>query len=396
MLPDKLGGVYNFVANLLAYRESDDATYHAILAWNLGDPDDPSDADLRAVVSRINYRLPPENFRSVLRRLAAEVPPGKGAIVANDWLSLAMASAHDTGKAIVYVNHGDFEHYYEQAVMHEATIDVYITYTERMHRRLNELLPHRAGDILCIRYGVEIPEAAPRPGSDRLRLLYVGRLDPSKGIFDLPEIDAILKSSGVSHTWTIQGPGPAQSELKRRWGDPDHVRWFGRSTMDHVKRQYLEHDILVMPSRAEGLPVALLEAMAAGCVPVVSDLPSGIPEIVENGVSGVRVRTGDVAAFADAIMRLGSNRPALRSMSEQARARVESRFNIIRQAPEYQRAILAAADRKPRWAGPRVFHGSRLDQPWLPNIVVKSARTFAVGLRRLRRSSPEGSTKERS
>jgi glycosyltransferase involved in cell wall biosynthesis len=395
MLPDKLGGVYNFVANLLAYRERDDATYHAILAQNLGDPDDPSDADLRAVVSRISYRLPPENFRSVLRRLAAEVPAGPGAIVANDWLSLAMASAHDTGKAIVYVNHGDFDHYYDLAVMHEPTIDVFITYTKRMHQRLTELLPHRADDILCIRYGVEIPNAATRAASSDLRLLYVGRLDPSKGIFDLPGIDAILKSSGVSHRWTIQGPGPAQSELKERWGNPDHVRWFGRSTMEHVKRQYLEHDILVMPSRAEGLPVALLEGMAGGCVPVVSDLPSGIPEIVETGVSGCRVPIGDVAGFADAILRLASDHSALRSMSEQARARVESHFNIALQAPEYQRAILAASERPPRWSRPKVFHGSRLDQPWLPNIVVKSARSLRVGLQRFRGLPLHTSTKDR-
>jgi glycosyltransferase involved in cell wall biosynthesis len=387
MLPDKLGGVYNFAANLLGYREPDGATYDAILARNLADPDDPSDADLRAIVHRVTYRLPPENFRSVLRRIAAELPAGKGVIVANDWLSLAMASAHNTGKAVVYVNHGDFDHYYDQAVRYDSTIDVFITYTKRMLARLQELLPHRLDDIHCIPYGVEIPERVSKASSGELRLLYVGRLDPSKGIFDLPEIDSILRRSGMDTTWTIQGPGPAQSDLKRQWGDPGHVTWFGRRSMSQVKAQYLEHDILVMPSRAEGLPVVLLESMAAGCVPVVSDLPTGHPEIVDNGVSGLRVEPGDVAGFAEAIERLASDRNALLSMSGEARARVESRFNIVRQAPEYQRAILAAAERTPRWTGPATFHGSRLDQPWIPNIVVKGARSLRLGLQRLRRST---------
>jgi len=386
MLPDKFGGVYNFAANLLAHRQPDGAKYHAILARNLADPDDLSDADLSAAVSRITYRLPPENFHSVLRRLVAEVPAGKGAIVANDWLSLAMASAHQTGKAVVYINHGDYQHYYDLARMYDSTIDVFITFTERMHGRLQELLPHRRDDILCIPYGVEIPERRSRTGSGELRLLYVGRLDPSKGIFDLPEIDGILKRSGLSATWTIQGPGPAQSELKERWGDPPHVRWLGRSGMKDVIEQYLEHDILVMPSRAEGLPVALLEGMASGCVPVVSDLPSGIPEIVENGISGFRVKAGDVAGFAEAVLRLASDRRALRSMSDEAAARIEARFNVKRQAPEYQNAILAAAETSPRWSRSRVFLGSRLDQPWIPNIVVKGARSLRRGLWQLRRA----------
>ena len=66
-------------------------------------------------------------------------------------------------------------------------------------------------------------------------------------------------------------------------------------------RLYEQHDVLVMPSRNEGLPVALLEAGAAALIPVVSDLPSGIPEVVESGVSGYRVPVGDIRRFADAI-----------------------------------------------------------------------------------------------
>jgi glycosyltransferase involved in cell wall biosynthesis len=387
MLPDKLGGVYNFAGNLLAHRAPDDLTYSAILARNLTDPDDPSDSDLQANVRSVSYRLPPENFHTVLRRLARSVPEGRGVIVANDWLSVAMASAHNTGKSIVYINHGDFQHYYDLALMHEPTIDLYITYTERMHNRLRELLPHRKEDILCIPYGVEIPTRRHRALSNPIRLLYVGRLDRSKGVFDLPSIDRLLRDSGLAPEWTIQGPGPAEHELREVWGNAPHVRWLGRSSMEQVKKQYVEHDILVMPSRSEGLPVALLEAMASGCVPVVSDLPSGIRETVENGVNGFRVAPGDITGFADAIISLDSQRGALRAMSDNAASRIESRFDIQQRAPEYQRAISGLIGRKPRWSQARVFHGSRLDRPWIPNIVVRSARSLRHGLRRLRRSS---------
>jgi glycosyltransferase involved in cell wall biosynthesis len=384
MLPDKLGGVHNFVANLLAHRLPDDLNYEAVLAHNFSDPDDPSDGDLRADVKRLAYRLPPENFHSVLRRVAGQISQGRGVLVANDWLSLSTASAHRTGKAVVYINHGDFPHYYDLAVTHDPTIDLFITYTVHMYDRLCALLPHRAESILNIPYGVEIPLTRPRRRSRPMRLLYVGRLDRSKGVMDLPGIDRRLRAAEIPVEWTIQGPGPAEQELKAAWKDAPHVKWNGRTTMERVKELYLDHDVLVMPSRAEGLPVALLEGMAHGCVPVVSDLPSGIPELVENGVSGFRVPVGDIAGFADAIASLASSGDMLRSMSDEAAARVKSKFDIAVRAPEYQRAIAAMADITPRWSRPHVFLGSRLDQPWIPNL-------FVTGARSLRRSVKEWS-----
>jgi glycosyltransferase involved in cell wall biosynthesis len=394
MLPDKLGGVHSFVANLLTHRDADDLAYHALLARNLGDPDDPSDGQLQAIVSRVSYRLPPENFRSVLRRVARQLPQGPGVVVANDWLSLAAVSAHRTGKSVVYINHGDFPHYYDLATMHEATIDLFITYTTRMHANLVELLPARCDDIVCVPYGVEIPTQQSRTRSGAIRLLYVGRLDRSKGVFDLPAIDNELRRLGVEATWTIQGPGPAERELRDHWGSARHVTWKGRTNIDRVHEQFYSHDILVMPSRAEGLPVALLEGMARGCVPVVSDLPSGIPEIVENGVSGFRVRPGDARGFANAIMSLARDQEALESMSAEASRRIASRFDITARAPEYQRAIAALARREPRWSHAQVFHGSRLDRPWIPNLVVKGARSLRRGLRRVRRNGGLDEVKE--
>jgi glycosyltransferase involved in cell wall biosynthesis len=375
MLPDKLGGVYNFVGNILGHRLPDDLAYEAILARNLTDPDDPSDGDMNATVKRVQFRLPPENFRAVLRRIARQLAPGSGAIVANDWLSLSVASAHRTGKGVVYINHGDFDHYYDLAVMHEPTIDLYVTYTQRMYDRLRALLPQRREDILLIPYGVEIPPQTNRDAAKEIRLLYVGRLDKSKGVLDLPAIDNTVRSSGIETRWTIQGPGPAEAELRRAWGNAPHVAWNGRTTMERVKKQYALHDVLVMPSRAEGLPVALLEGMAAGCVPVVSDLPSGVPEIVENGVSGFRAAPGDIAAFSDAIIAAARSRELLRGMSNEAAQRIRKRFNIAERGPEYQQAIARVTELEPRRKKALVFYGSRLDQAWLPNVLVTGARS---------------------
>jgi glycosyltransferase involved in cell wall biosynthesis len=138
---------------------------------------------------------------------------------------------------------------------------------------------------------------------------------------------------------------------------------------------YPEHDVLVLPSRAEGLPVVLLEAMAAGVVPVVSDLPSGIPEIVADGINGYRPPVGDVAAFAKAIAELAGDRERLQTMSRAARQTVVDHFDIRQRAGDYHALYARWRElRRPRPKDVPVRYGSRLDQPWLPNAAVHAAR----------------------
>jgi glycosyltransferase involved in cell wall biosynthesis len=377
VLPDKLGGVFNYVSNLLAHRQPDEFTYTAIRTNNTADRDTrqteplPADCDVR-----FDYSIPPENVYSVMRRLAREVPAGPGVVVANGWVELAMASLHDTGRAVIAINHGDFDYYYNLAIAYRDTIDAWVTYSERMFSRLRELLPERTDSIFLLPYGVDIPTEVTRPAPGPLRLLYVGRLHRDKGILDLPSIDRRLRERGVDVTWTVQGTGPHEAELRAAWEDRPDVQWRGLQPMADVLRLYTRHDVLVMPSRGEGLPVALLEAGARGVVPVVSDLPSGIPEVVTPRVTGFRPATGDVEGFAEAIAWLANDRAELHAMSSTIRARVAVRYDASRCTAAYQDLFARWRELKRPWKqGGRLLHASRLDQPWIPNAIVKAVRT---------------------
>jgi glycosyl transferase family 1 len=95
----------------------------------------------------------------------------------------------------------------------------------------------------------------------------------------------------------------------------------------------------VMPSFYEGLPIALLESMACGCVPVVSRLPGITDYAVQDGESGVLVKVGDSAGFADAIARLYRDPTAWSRMSDASHIRAQSCFSVQAMGTSYLRLI---------------------------------------------------------
>jgi glycosyltransferase involved in cell wall biosynthesis len=95
-------------------------------------------------------------------------------------------------------------------------------------------------------------------------------------------------------------------------------------------------DLFALTSRSEGMPLSVLEAWAAG-MPVVATRVGGLPELIEDGRTGLLVEFGDEAALVDALAGLIADRPAARRLGEAGRDRVESRFSLHRMADEYHR-----------------------------------------------------------
>ena len=388
VLPDKLGGVFNFCGNLLGHRSRAGLPHRAVLTHNRTSVDVRCGEDLGADSQlSVEYDLPIENVYAALRRVRDAVA-GRGALVANDWIELGAVSAYPVDRTVFSVVHGDFGYYYDLAQRHQADVDVWVTYSDTIYRHLLDILPGRSDCIFLKRYGVAIG-AARQPAAGPLRLLYVGRIDRHKGVFDLPQIDAALSDTGVDVVWTVQGTGPDEDALKRSWPSP-RVHWTGRQDMAQVLAGYARHDVLVMPSRSEGLPVALLEAGAAGVVPVASDLASGVPEIVRQGETGFRVPVGDCAAFARAVQTLALDRPRLEQMSGAIRTLVSRDWDIRTRALEYQALFERwEALRRPRAQRRERQYGSRLDRPWIPNRLVRTVRRFTHRTR-ARRVSDSG------
>ena len=259
-----------------------------------------------------------------MRRVARAVPPGGGVYVAGDLLDLAVASSHDFGRAVIYMLHGDIEYYYDLAVRHDPIVHAFIAYSRRMYDELRR------------------PPAAPRRD-------------------DLPPAvrhSAAARSSGVAPTGRCARSMPGASSRNRRASSISRrstgrcSRWASTVAVDGrrsgPRRRRAETALGLQPRRpldgpaderraagssmrgrtcsscrrgSKGFPVALVEAMAAGLPAVVSDIPSGVPEIVETGVNGERPPIGDVRAFAASDRRISIATAAASRGDERRRAR---------------------------------------------------------------------------
>jgi glycosyltransferase involved in cell wall biosynthesis len=373
-MPDAMGGALTIVANLLQYRSPDAFAYRAVLTYNRMSADTRSSRRLAAETAIVEYALPLENMYAVARRIGRAVGPGPGVLVCNDFAEMLFVSLCDPGRTIVQILHGDYDYYYKLAADHEPLVHAFVAYSRTVYEKLIERIPHRRDTIFWLPYGIPISGAGRRASAGPLRLLFLGRLDEAKGIFDLPIIDRHLKDAGVPVTWTIVGSGPSGAELAARWTGADHVSWIPSATPDEVRDICGRHDVFVLPSRAEGLSVATVEAMSAGLVPLVTDLPSMV-ELVDGTLTGVRLPVGAPAAFARAIAALAGDRNRLETMGAAARRVAVERFDVRERTAAY--SALYARWRelyRPRPARTLRTFGSRLDQPWIPNSLVYALR----------------------
>lgn len=247
-----------------------------------------------------------------------------------------------------------------------------------------------AEQVSVIENGADVDRfiAPPRAaaGTGPLRLLYVGRLeDVQKNVLLLPEVARRLIGQGVEAKLTVAGDGPDGAQLRQRFAErcPTFpVDFTGTIAQGDLPALYARHDIFLLPTRFEGTPNALLEAMSAGCVPVVTRLPGSLDVIVEHGRSGWLCRVGDAADFAAQVGGLARDRARLAAFSDAAGKRVRTQFSQARMIARY-RALLEETRTDPdRRQPPRsldAYDIPRALQPswrrWVPPGVKKLVRT---------------------
>lgn len=217
---------------------------------------------------------------------------------------------------------------------HRALLDVFVT----------GLLRFRVGDLVTVSHYLtatvralarpettvhQIPYGVPRPvvqaqwTQGTFRLLYAGRLEEEqKRISDVTR--ALCRAAQLPGvTATVAGDGQARAAVEAIIAQEGHgrVQYVGRVDNAQIQALMAEHHAFVLLSDYEGLPIALMEAMAAGLVPICTPLRSGIPELVRDSETGVIVADRE-DGFVAAVQRLATQPETWARLSAQARQHI--------------------------------------------------------------------------
>ncbi|HRU04749.1 MAG TPA: glycosyltransferase [Candidatus Brocadiia bacterium] len=163
----------------------------------------------------------------------------------------------------------------------------------------------------------------------------IGRMTRQKGHGVMLEAARLVAARDPHVKWFIAGYGPLEAELRAQiakagLGGVVHMLGYRKD----VARLLAAMDLFALPSLWEGMPNALLEAMAMG-LPAAATAVDGNLELVENGVTGLLTPPSDASAMAQAVERLAADRRLAQDMGRQARARVEREFRLSQTVEAY-------------------------------------------------------------
>ncbi len=191
-----------------------------------------------------------------------------------------------------------------------------------------------------IHVGIPIQQFTPSGDRASVRadpmILYIGRLVPQKGQAVLLEALALLAQRGQIVDVTVAGEGrwrPVLERLAEQLGVASRVSFTGAVGQDEIRALYESATIFCLPSFAEGVPGVLMEAMAM-TRPVVATRITGIPELIEDGNTGLLVTPGRPDELAEALERLLTDAELRHELGARAREKVLSDFNGQRTAEQ--------------------------------------------------------------
>ena len=255
-------------------------------------------------------------------------------------------------------SYGQAERFLGRATSHLITVSEADAHLARRYRPVAE------NRLTVIPNGVPVPSLADlaqlrtegrrqlglRPDSAAVGV--IARLHPDKDLTTWLRAAALVQKARPGIEFVVIGDGPdapALQRLARELGLEVSVRWAGEQP--DAARLLPALDVFALSSVKEGLPITLLEAMAHG-VPVVATAVGGIPEVVEDGVTGLLVPPRDPEALAEAELRILAADQDLANAGARGRERVEKDFSleamVARTAAVYERVLVGAAGERGR------------------------------------------------
>lgn len=244
--------------------------------------------------------------------------------------------AREAGIPTVGVLHSDDPFY--RAIQQEFifgepdyAMSAVVCVSEELRRQVSDQVPARTTPVR-IPYGVPTPDGTANKIPGRLRIGFVGRLaEEQKRISEVTQAFCRVTSELNGVEAIIYGDGPDKQnviDILANADESSRVTIAGSIPSEQIQQRLIEEcDTVVLLSDYEGLPISLLEAMACGLVPVCLNIRSGIPELIDNGITGLLVDDRE-QSFTDAIRRLRDDDDLWKRQSAAARERVRAENSL--------------------------------------------------------------------
>ncbi|MBS1736061.1 MAG: glycosyltransferase family 4 protein [Bacteroidetes bacterium] len=372
------GGVLSVIKNLLKFSINSNIENHVIFTINKDQVADYKMPLLEgATTQQIFYYSPKWNFYYTCKQLAKLLPDEQSVVVAHDWLELGMMSQLGLQNPAVQIVHGNYDYYYDLAKKHGAAINSFICISPVIYKNLYQMLPLRIADIKYCRFPVPSIAVADKK-NDLLKIFYcVRNLDDDNKQFQiLPKINALLKEKSVSVQWMIVGDGIVKEDVEKLMAQQSNLSVFPSLSNEEVINLLQQQDIFILPSLKEGFPVAVVEAMKAGLVPLVTNWDGATEELIVQGETGFYFEPGDANGYAKTIELLDSNRALLNKIAAAGRERANELFDPLVNTRRIEDIIINAVNDGIKNKSPKKIYGSRLDNQFIPNFVTHFIRNY--------------------
>lgn len=317
-------------------------------------------------ISAPDLRGEAELFESI--RVYRELLPSillPGIWAESDAVVAALAATSADRIRVVNWVHSDNPYDYARAGYYEPTIARFVVNSSRCREELLRRVPSRVADTTLIPHGVQLP-APPRRDAiaDRpLRLAYVGRMEHlDKRVLHLPALARRLDEAGVRFEMRLVGDGPQADDMDRAITEAlpsfklaeNTVRREPAVDADMALAVWQWADVSLLLSAREGLSMAMLEAMAAGCCPLVTAVASGADDVIRDGRNGVLVPVDDVGAMARTLAALAAAPERIACMGRAARETIERSHGFEEYVDRVLEVLDAAVTSPPRpWPASR-------------------------------------------
>jgi len=288
--------------------------------------------------------------REALRTLSADV------VVTNDCPHGFIAGALDgyRGLRTALSHHGSgrdgMDVLYRCGVLADVWCAVSGELTQRV-RGLRVMRGEPCSQAMPVYVDIDEEPAPWLPNTRTLRLIYAGRIaNRNKQAMDLVRLADELFARGVRFRLTIVGEGPAESALRAASGGhlkAGRVAIVGKVGTPRMKDVFAAHDVGILVSESEGMPLVVAECMAAGRAVAITRGCGGALELVRDGENGIIVDTGDINAMAERLQQLSIKRDRIGIMGQAAFETAKRMCGVTAIQDRYAAFVQAAVDAHP-------------------------------------------------